>query len=68
MDLGRLNLAMKLIGEEYKLTEREMDTFKTRMLADDQEFEKIWALYKNKSRSFKGGVDKFKDVLKDILG
>ena len=65
--MGMLQLAVKLIGEEYKLTERETQILTRRMLADDNEFERVWAQYKNKSRAFKGGVDKFKDLLKELL-
>lgn len=67
MDMGVLQLAMKLIGEEYKLSDREVQVLTRRMLADDYEFERVWVQYKNKSRAFRGGVDKFKDLLKELL-
>ena len=67
MDMGVLQLAMKLIGEEYKLSDREVQVLTRRMLADDYEFERVWSQYRNKSRAFRGGVDKFKDLLKELL-
>lgn len=67
MDMGRLSLAIKLIQEEYRLTDHEMKIFTHRMLADESEFERVWEIYKNKSLKFRGGVDKFKDILSELI-
>ena len=65
--MGNFNLFIKMITEEYKLTESQLEILTSRMLADDKEFEKVWKLYKNKARSFSGGVDNFKILLQDLL-
>ena len=65
--MGRLSLALKLIAEEYKLTDAEIRTLNHRMMADDAEFEKIWSMYKDKARKFSGGVDRFKELLLELL-
>lgn len=65
--MGTFNLFIKMIQEEYRLSSLQLDTLKTRMLADDKEFEKVWNLYKNKSKRFKGGVDDFKLMLQDLM-
>lgn len=67
MDMGQLALAIKLIADEYKLTDREIIVFRNRMLADDSEFDRVWALYKNRSKKTIKGVDQFKDLLKELL-
>jgi hypothetical protein len=67
MDMGTFNLFIKMIQDEYKITGHQLETLRTRMLSDDKEFEKVWNFYKNKNRSFRGGVDQFKSVLQDLL-
>lgn len=67
MDMGNFNLFIKMLEEEYKLTSSETLMITRRLLADDREFEKIWRLYRNKTKSFKGGVDNFKATLLDLL-
>ncbi len=67
MDMGRLSLALKMISEEYKLSDAEISILSHRMMADDVEFERIWELYKNKARKFSGGVDRFKELLLELL-
>ncbi len=67
MDLGQFNLFIKMIREEYKLSDQEIDTLKNRLLADDKEFEKTWILYKNKAKSFSKGVDEFKNLLRELV-
>lgn len=67
MDMGVFNLFIKMIREEYKLTEREIVTLTQRLLADDKEFEKVWKLYKNKSSTYAKGVDDFKFLLQDLV-
>lgn len=67
MDLGNLNLFVKMLEDEYKLTSSEIATLTRRMLADENEFEKVWKLYKNKSKSFRGGVDSFRSTLQELL-
>lgn len=65
MDSGALNLALKLIQEDYKLTHDQVTVLYHRFLADDKEFEKVWKLYKN--RKVRSGVDKFKELLTELL-
>lgn len=68
MDMGSFNLFIKMINEEYKLTDAQLETLTHRLLADDKEFEKVWRCYKNKPTRFRGGVDEFKFLLQDLLG
>lgn len=67
MDIGKFNLFIKMITEEYKLSEMQLETLTHRLLADDKEFEKVWNSFKNKSTSFKGGVDDFKFLLQELI-
>lgn len=67
MDMGSFNLFIKMIVEEYKLSQFQIETLRNRLLADDQEFEMIWALYKCKSKLFSKGVDPFKSKLLDLI-
>lgn len=65
MDMGTFNLFIKLIRDEYRLSEAQLTKLTRRLLADDQEFLRLWEIYKNKS--LQGGVDKFKTLLQDLL-
>lgn len=56
-----------MIAQEYPLSENEITVLTGRLLADDKEFEKVWASYKNKERSFSGGVDPFKQLLTELI-
>ena len=67
MDHGQVSLFIKLIREEYRLSETELTIISRRMLADDREFDRIWKLYKSKSLRVIGGFDEFKSVLQDLL-
>lgn len=67
MDMGQFNLFIKMIRDEYKLSENEIFILRNRLLADDKEFEKTWGLYKNKAKSFSKGVDEFKNLLSDLV-
>ncbi len=67
MDIGAFNLFIKMIGEEYKLTSRELQKISQRLLADDAEFEKVWKLYRNKSGRTPGGNDDFRPVLLELI-
>lgn len=67
MDIGKLNLFLKMITEEYKLTEMQLETLTHRLLADDIEFEKVWNSFKNKHSSYRGGVDDFKFLLHELI-
>lgn len=58
---------MKMIEEEYKLSQDELSTLFNRMLADDKEFEKVWKLFKEKTRRFRGGVDPFRALLAELV-
>lgn len=65
--MGNVNLFLKMIQEEYVLTDSELSLLTTRMLADDKEFEKVWRLYKNKASMNSGGVDLFKQLLRELI-
>lgn len=67
MDLGKFNLFIKMIEEEYKLETRELQRLSQRLLADDSEFERVWRLYRTKSVRFKSGVDDFIPVLQELI-
>ncbi len=67
MDLGKLNLFMKMIEDEYKLNERDLKRISRRLLADDAEFEKVWKLYRNKSSLSRNGNDDFRPVLSELI-
>ncbi len=66
MDLNSLGLFLKMLQEEYRLTESQKKILTDRMLADAQEFEKVWKLYRNKSR-LRRGDDPFKLILQELL-
>jgi len=65
MDLGNLNLFMKMVVDEYKLTKAEQETLLSRMLADDKEFERVWNTFKSKRT--RGGVDSFRALLSELI-
>lgn len=65
MDLNAFNLFIKQVREEYKLDESQVLKLSQRLLADDQEFERTWRLFKD--RSLVKGVDLFKPTLTDLL-
>jgi hypothetical protein len=67
MDLGKFNLFLKMIEEEYKLSRSELRTISHRLLADDLEFENVWKQYRSKSARNKNGVDEFRPVLNELL-
>ncbi len=65
--MGSFNLFIKMIREEYKLEEDQLEILRQRLLADDREFERVWRFYKNKSAKFAAGVDQFKSILSDLV-
>jgi hypothetical protein len=67
MDLGKFNLFIKMIEEEYKLEPRELQKVSQRLLADEGEFEKVWILYRNKTSRSRNGVDEFRPVLYELV-
>lgn len=64
MNLGSLNLALKMIKEEYKLSDSQILVLSRRLMADDREFERMWNLFKNRRT---GNTDTFSELLKDLL-
>ncbi len=68
MDMGNLHLFIKLIKQDYGLSEQHIEILRTRMLADNEEFEKVWKAYKNMARKTHDGVDQFQAILMDLLG
>lgn len=67
MDMGQLQLFIKMIREDYALSDYQLEVLKNRMLSDDTEFEKVWRAYKNKARKTNKGVDQFQAMLNDLL-
>ncbi len=67
MDLGKLNLFLKMIEDEYQLGHRDLQKVSQRLLADDVEFEKVWTLYRSKTSRTRHGVDEFKFILNELL-
>lgn len=67
MDMGNLQLFIKMVREDYALSDEQLDTLRNRMLSDDREFEKVWRAYKNKARKTNRGVDQFQAMLNDLL-
>lgn len=67
MDIGAFNLFMKLIEEEYRLNQRDLNKISRRLLADDTEFEKVWKLYRNKAGRTISGNDDFRPVLLELI-
>lgn len=67
MDTGHFNLFIKMVQEDYKLNQDQVEILSRRLLADDKEFEKVWKHYKNKSRTSRDGVDSFKPLLQELL-
>ena len=64
MNLGSLNLALKMIKEEYKLSDSQILILSRRLMADDREFERMWTLFKNRRT---GNTDTFSELLRDLL-
>lgn len=67
MDMGNLQLFIKMVKQDYALTEEQLDTLRNRMLSDDREFDKVWKAYKTKARKTNRGVDQFQAMLNDLL-
>ena len=64
MNLNEFNLALKMIQDDYKLTPQELERLSRRLMADDREFERLWALYKRRRT---GKTDVFIEGLKELL-
>ena len=64
MNFNQINLALKMIKEEYRLTEAQMETLQRRLMADEREFERMWAVFKSRRP---GKVDVFIETLRDLL-
>lgn len=67
MDMGNLQLFIKMVKQDYALSEEQLDTLRNRMLSDDREFDKVWKAYKTKARKTNRGVDQFQAMLNDLL-
>ncbi|MBA2403486.1 MAG: hypothetical protein H0V66_01835 [Bdellovibrionales bacterium] len=64
MNLGQLNLALKMIQQEYKLTDAQVQIISRRMMADDREFERMWHMFKHRRQ---GKTDTFIELLRELL-
>jgi hypothetical protein len=67
IDIGKLNLFIKMIAEEYKLSHEELLVISCRLMADDKEFERVLKSYNTKSTRISGGVDPFKFLLNELI-
>jgi hypothetical protein len=67
MDSGHLNLFIKMIQEDYKLSNEELQIIISLLLADEREFDRVWKFYKAKGRSNPAGKDPFRPVLQELL-
>lgn len=64
MNVGQLNLALKMIKEDYKLSDQQILILSRRLMADEREFEKVWSAYKSRRI---GKVDSFAELLRDLI-
>ncbi len=64
MNFNQMNLALKMIKEEYRLTEAQMETLQRRLMADEREFDKMWNVFKSRRP---GKVDVFIETLRELL-
>lgn len=67
MNMDHFTLFIKLIRDDYKLSEKEIERLSRRMLADEREFAQVWEFYKNRAKRPSDGVDEFKFLLTDLL-
>ncbi len=67
MDMQQLSLFIKLVREDYKLDEEQLERLTQRMMSDDKEFSRVWETYKAKARKTKKGVDQFQAILNELL-
>lgn len=65
MSVSKMELALIMLRDEYKLKESELTKLRRRFLADDKEFERIWAIYQRKVQ--RKGVDSFREILSELL-
>jgi len=64
MNTGQLSLALKMIQEDYKLDDRQMQVLSRRLIADDREFDRLWNAFKTRRL---GNSDTFVDLLRELL-
>jgi hypothetical protein len=64
MNLNQFNLALKMIQDDYKLSNEQLKILTNRLLADEREFDRMWSVYKNRRQ---GKEDIFKDILRELL-
>jgi hypothetical protein len=64
MNLNQFNLALKMIQDDYKLSNEQLKLLTNRLLADEREFDRMWSVYKNRRQ---GKEDIFKDILRELL-
>lgn len=65
MDLDRFSLFLKMLLVEYPLDQFAIEKISTRLLADEDEFSKVWNSFQD--RMLIDGVDDFKPLLEDLL-
>lgn len=67
MDMQDLSLFLKLVREDYKLSQDQIERLTQRMMSDEREFSRVWETYKSKARKTKKGVDQFQSILNELL-
>lgn len=67
LDMQIFTLFIKLVREDYKLSEKEVTKLSRRMMADEREFSRVWEIYQRRAKRPKDGVDEFKPILSDLL-
>jgi hypothetical protein len=67
MDMQALSLFLKLVREDYKLSQDQIERLTQRMMSDEREFSRVWESYKAKARKTKKGVDQFQSILNELL-
>lgn len=64
MNTGQFSLALKMIQEDYKLDDSQMQVLSRRLIADDREFDRLWKAFKARRL---GNSDSFIDLLRELL-
>lgn len=59
-----LNYLLKLIREEFRLRDEEIQVLHNRLIADDREFDLLWKKYKKHTP---GAQDRFIEVVRELL-
>lgn len=64
MNVGQLSLALKMIQEDYKLDDGQVQVLSRRLIADDREFDRLWNEFKSRRQ---GKSDTFVELLRELI-